>query len=98
MMGSGVGFVCVALWLFAESIPHPTPTPPPLFHVLFCSVSYCCIYWILSSIVITLLGKRELVTLYGLWFVLGGGDSGVCVMVVGVRGGGVYGFANYTAL
>ena len=27
------------------------------FHVLSCSLSYCCAWWILSNIITTLLGK-----------------------------------------
>ena len=32
----------------------------PFFHVFSCLLYYCCIQWILSSIVITLLGKWQL--------------------------------------
>ena len=39
----------MSLWLLASM----------LFRVMFCSLSYCCVKWILSSIVITLLGKRD---------------------------------------
>ena len=35
-------------------------------HVLYCSLSYCCVKWILSSILITLLGKRELAVCFSL--------------------------------
>ena len=34
------------------------------FRVLSCSFSYCCLSWILSSIVITLLGERQPLSLY----------------------------------
>ena len=40
-----------------------------LFHVLFCSLSYCCVYWFLSRTVITLFAKKALAALlfFGLW-------------------------------
>ena len=52
--------LCGTLWLLAV-----------FFHILFCSLSYCCVLWTLSCIVITLCGKRGLVVLllFGLWLV-----------------------------
>ena len=40
-----------------------------LFRVMFCSLSNCCVCWILPITVITLLGERELASLLflGLW-------------------------------
>ena len=39
------------------------------FHILFCSLSYRCVLWILSNILITLMGTKELVALlvFVLW-------------------------------
>ena len=59
---SGVDRFCVVLWLLAAG--H-------FFSRLPGSLPYCCVYWILYNVVITLLGKRELVALlfFGLWLV-----------------------------
>ena len=48
-----------------------------IFHVLSCSVSYCCAWWILSGIVIILSGKWVLVALP--FFI-----SGLCTVCYGL--------------
>ena len=56
--------LCVALWFrcCCSLCGLVAAHYEAFFHILSCSFS-SCVWWILSSIVITLLGKRELVIL-----------------------------------
>ena len=57
-----------------------------VFHVLSCLLSYCCVWWILSGVVITTLGTRALAALLfcGSWCACC--QSGIVVLPPGVIG------------
>ena len=69
--GSGAYFLFIFIYFF--------------FHVLICLLSYCCVCWILSDIVITILWKREVDLLF-FFFGLSDVSHGLFALLLSIIG------------